>query len=149
MKVLLKKDVPGLGHVDEVHDVADGYGRNYLIPQGLAVKASEGRVKMAKERAASQEAHEERMREHAEALAEKLKDVTLDFTVKAGETGRLYGSITSSDIADAIERVVDIEVDRRNLLLERPIREVGEHTVELKLQGGVRAEVHVNVEAEA
>ena len=147
MKIFLKEDVPGVGKAMEVVDVADGYARNYLLPRELAVRATEGRIKAAKHYAKSQELRAERARERAEKLAELLTETTLNFEVKAGETGRLYGSITSSDIADALERELDRELDRRWLELERPIREVGEHTVELKLEGGVRAEVKVVVEA--
>lgn len=148
MKVFLKEDVPGVGEAMEVVEVADGYARNYLLPRELAVRATEGRIKAARQYAESQALRKQRARERALALAELLNDTTLSFKVKAGETGRLYGSITSADIADALERELDRELDRRWLELERPIREVGEHSIELKLEGGVRGHVKVVVEAD-
>ncbi|MBN1250167.1 MAG: 50S ribosomal protein L9 [Anaerolineae bacterium] len=148
MKVFLKEDVPGVGKAMEVVDVADGYARNYLLPRELGVRATEGRIKAAKQYAETQKLRTQRARERAAALAEMLKETTLTFKVKAGETGRLYGSITSSDITEALERELGRELDHRWLALERPIREVGEHTVDLKLEGGVRGHVKVVVEAE-
>jgi large subunit ribosomal protein L9 len=148
MKVFLKKDVPGVGKAMEVVEVADGYARNYLLPHDLAMRATEGRIKTAKQYAESQALRKQRARERAEALAEMLKETKLSFKVKAGETGRLYGSITSSDIADALERELGRELDRRWLEMERPIRDVGAHTVELKLEGGVRGYIKVDVEAD-
>lgn len=100
MKVFLKKDVSGVGTANEVVDVADGYARNYLLPQGLGVKATAGEVKVAKQYAESQALRVKRARERAEKLAALLSEKVLYFKVKAGETGRLYGSITSSDIVD-------------------------------------------------
>lgn len=148
MKVFLKKDVPGVGEAQEIVEVADGYARNYLLPQGLAVPATEGRVAVARQHAQAEARRELRAREKSEMMAEQLADKELRFAVKAGETGRLYGSITSSDIADKLGNMLDMEFDRRWIALERPIRDVGEHTVPLKLEGGVRSQVKVVVEAE-
>ena len=146
MKVFLKKDVSGVGKANEVVDVADGYARNYLLPHGLGVRANAGEIKVAKQYAASQELRAKRARERAEDLAKLLADKVLHFTVKAGEKGRLYGSITSANITDQLERELGIEIDHRWLVLDRPIREVGEHIVTLKLEGGVRGQVKVVVE---
>jgi large subunit ribosomal protein L9 len=148
MKIFLKEDVSGVGEAHEIVEVADGYARNYLLPRGVAVRATEGRIKAAKEYAASRERLEERAREHAEEVAAKLVEKTMTFKVKAGETGRLYGSITSGDVADKLQRMLDQEFDKRWVLLERPIRDVGEHDVELKLEGGVRGHIKVVVEVE-
>lgn len=148
MKIFLREDVSGVGKAHEIVNVADGYARNYLLPRGLAVRATEGRIKAAKEYAASRERLEERAREHAEKVAAELAEKTMSFKVKAGETGRLYGSITSADVADKLTRMLDQEFDKRWVMLERPIRDVGEHNVELKLEGGVRGKIKVVVEAE-
>ena len=147
MKVFLKKDVSGVGTANEVVDVADGYARNYLLPQGLGVRATAGEIKVAKQFAASRDLRAKRARERAEKLAALLSEKVLHFKVKAGETGRLYGSITSSDIVDQLVRDLDVEIDHRWLALDRPIREIGEHMVTLKLEGGVRCQVKVVVEA--
>jgi len=148
MKVFLKKDVSGIGKANEVVEVSDGHARNYLLPHGLAVRATAGRIKEAKQHAESKALKAKRARERAEELAKLLSERVLRFSVKAGEKGRLYGSITSSDIADQLARDLGVEIDHRWLSLDRPIREVGEHLVSLKLEGGVRGQVTVVVDAE-
>ncbi len=148
MKVFLKRDVPGLGKANEVKNVSDGYARNYLIPKGLAIPATQGNIKAAQTFAETQKTREMRIRERAQHIAERLEKTALKFKAKAGETGRLYGSVTSADIASTIERVLGIEFDKRWIVLERPLREIGEHVVEVKLEGGVRGKAHVVIEAE-
>jgi len=148
MKVFLKHDVPGLGKANEIKNVSDGYARNYLFPKGLATQASESNLKAAQTFVESQKARETRIRERALHIAGRLEKTPLKFKAKAGETGRLYGSITSADIAATIERVLGIEFDKHWLVLERPIREIGQHAVEVKLEGGVRGQAHVVVETE-
>ena len=147
MKVFLKQDVPNVGEEHEIVEVADGYARNYLLPQGFAVRATEGRIRQAREIAAAQRRQAERDQEHAEELADRLGEITLEFTMKAGETGRLYGSVTSADVADRLEETLGDEFDRRWLEME-PIRDLGEHEVDVNLEGGVRGQVKVVVEAE-
>lgn len=149
MKVFFKQDVPGVGKAYEIKNVADGYARNYLIPHGLAVPATSGQVKEAQDYVKTQHAKEDRVREHSLQIAERLKATPVHFKAKSGEKGRLYGSITSADVAEAIARVLGAEFDKRVVVLDRPIRELGEHIVELKLRGGVRGQVRVIVEAEA
>ncbi|MGC9394070.1 MAG: 50S ribosomal protein L9 [Anaerolineae bacterium] len=148
MKVFLKRDVPNLGKANEVKNVSDGYARNYLIPRGLAVPATKSNLKAAKVFAETQKAHEDRIREHSQHIAEQLKTKTFRFKAKAGETGRLYGSITSADIATEIGRVLNMTFDKHWLVLERPLRDTGTHVVDIKLDGGIRAQVHVVVETE-
>lgn len=149
MKVFLKRDVPGLGKANEIENVADGYARNYLFPKGLAVPASEGQVKTAREYVKSQQVREDRTRERSLKVAEQLMTTPLHFKAKAGEKGRLYGSITSADVAKAIGRVIGGKFDKCSVQMDRPIRELGEHSIAFKLKGGVRGEVRVLVEAEA
>ena len=148
MKVFLKRDVPGLGKANEVKNVSDGYARNYLFPKGLAAPATESNLKAAQVFAETQKAREDRIRERSEHIAEQLKTKTLKFKTKAGETGRLYGSITSADLATEIGRALNIAFDKHWIVLERPIREIGAHAVDIKLEGGVRAQAHVVVETE-
>jgi large subunit ribosomal protein L9 len=148
MKVVLKKDVKNQGKANEIIDVAPGYARNYLIPRGLAVPATEGEIKAAKEEREAVAEAEERRRERGEALADKLRQETFRFEVKAGETGRLYGSITAKDIAEAVSRKIRVDVDKRDVLLDDPIRELGAHVVDVKLGGGVRGQARVVVEPE-
>ena len=148
MKVLLLKDVYKLGRAGDVKRVADGYGRNYLIPQGLAVLATPGALKQVEHIRTTAATHRTALNKELGGLAQQLGKLTLTFPAKAGETGRLYGSITSADIAATIERVLGIEFDKHWLVLERPIREIGQHAVEVKLEGGVRGQAHVVVETE-
>lgn len=149
MKVFLKSDVPGLGKANEVKNVSDGYARNYLFPKGLAAPATESNLKAAQVFAETQKAREDRIRERGLRIAEQLKTTPLKFKAKAGETGRLYGSITSADIATTIGRALNMQFDKHWIVLERPLRDVGTHVVDIKLDGGVRAQAHVVVETEA
>jgi large subunit ribosomal protein L9 len=148
VKIILTHDVPNLGQAGDVKDVAAGYARNYLFREGLAVKASKGAMKDFERRRAADARREEKMAAHAEALAEKLGEVTLTFEAKAGETGHLYGSVTPSAIAEALEREVGEKFDRRKHILSDPLREVGEHTVSVRLSADVLAEVKVVVKPE-
>ncbi|MDX1615004.1 MAG: 50S ribosomal protein L9 [Candidatus Promineifilaceae bacterium] len=142
MKVLLREDVDNLGYAGEVLSVADGYGRNYLIPRGLAVKATEGVLREAatwRERAAAR--LEELRREH-QALSERILDTHLVFTARAGETGKLYGSVTSNDIVDQLNEELGTDVDRRAVTSE-PLRQLGEHQVTVRLSRDYTPQVTV------
>ena len=144
MKVLLKEDVDNLGYTGEVLKVADGYGRNYLIPRGLAVKASPGVLKQAhswRERAAVRLT--ELRREH-EALSLKINDTNLNFTARAGETGKLYGSITTADITEQLNEVLGTDVDRR-LVTGGPLRQLGEHRVTVRLSRDYQPQILVQI----
>jgi large subunit ribosomal protein L9 len=148
MKVLLTKDVPGLGKAGETAQVADGYGRNYLIPNEMAVLARPGLVRQAKERQRAQERRAARQAADARALAQKIETLSLNFQAKAGEQDKLYGSITSGDIAEQLEARLGQKFDRRKVLLEDPIRQLGTHQVEIKLAADVTGTVTVVVERE-
>jgi large subunit ribosomal protein L9 len=148
VKVILTKDVPNLGKAGAVKDVAAGYARNYLFREGLAVKASKGAMKDFERRRVADVRREEKMAARAEALAEQLAGITLTFEAKAGETGHLYGSVTPSAIAEALEREIGEKFDRRKQILSEPLREVGEHVVSVRLSADVVAEVKVVVQPE-
>ncbi|HEY63260.1 MAG TPA: 50S ribosomal protein L9 [Caldilineae bacterium] len=148
MKVMLIQDVEGLGLAGEIKEVAGGYAQHYLIPRGLAIAATKGVMKQAKAIREAAERRRARELNEAQALAEKLNQLTLRFTARAGESDRLYGSITSADIAEAIEREVGQAVDRRHIQLERPIRQLGTHQVSIRLMPNVTAEITVVVERE-
>ncbi len=147
MKVLLTQDVPELGKEGEIKQVARGYARNYLIPKGLAVVATPGAIREAEERARAQAEREARLSSWAEEMAQRLGELTLTFEAKAGPTGRLYGSITSADVADALERQLGEEFDRHNIQ-GAPLRDVGEHAVTVQITRSVSAQVQVVVRAE-
>lgn len=147
MKVLLIKDVYNLGRAGEVKKVADGYARNFLLPQKLAVKATTGSVKQVekiKEAAAKQR---ELLNAEMSELAEAIHGMQLEFTAKVGETGKLYGSITQQMIADAINQRINANIDRRQLETQ-PLREVGTHSVKVRLTYDLIPEVNVTVLSE-
>lgn len=143
MKVVLRQDVPKLGEAGSIQDVKPGYGRNYLIPQGMAVLATSGEVKTAEHNAAVKARKVVRQEQLLQALADKIAGKRLEFTVRAGEGGRLYGSITSAEIAEELAKVVGEEIDRRKVVLDEPIRNLGEHTVTVHLIGRLRPAITV------
>ncbi len=145
MKILLTEDVPSLGLAGEVHTVARGYARNYLIPRREAIIATRGALKQAEDirQAAIRKRAQERS--NADAQAEVLSGQQLLFNVRAGENDRLYGSITTSDIAESLEETVEFEVDRRRIVLNQPIRELGLYDVTMRLMTEVEATFAVAV----
>lgn len=147
MKVLLLKDVYKLGRAGDVKKVANGYGRNFLIPQGLATLATPGSLKqieMIRKRATEQR---EALNNEMSGVAEKLAELTVIFASKAGETGKLYGSITTQMIADAINEKLGLEIDRRDVETQ-PIRSLGEHTVLVRLTVDLIPEIKILVHRE-
>jgi large subunit ribosomal protein L9 len=148
MEVILKEDVVNLGHRGDVVKVADGYGRNFLLPRKLALQATlanKAVIEQMKSAAARRSASE---KAQAEELAAKLEPLALSFTRKTGENGHLFGSVTSADIAAAIESQ-GFEIDRRKIQLEEPLKTVGDFSVAIKLYREVTAHVKVTVLAEA
>lgn len=132
MKVMLLKDVYKLGRAGDVKKVADGYGRNFLIPQGLAVKATPGVLKQATRIAEAAAKERNRLNEELGDLAEQLKGLELAFPMKAGETGKLYGSVTTQMIADAVEQETGAVIDKRQIE-SQPIKTIGLHEVLVRL----------------
>ncbi len=132
MKVLLIKDVYKLGRAGDVKRVADGYGRNFLIPQGLAVLATAGALKQSEKIRAEATARRAILNEEMGSVAEQLAKVQLAFASKAGETGKLYGSITTQDVADAIQQKTGISIKRQQIDMQ-PLRVLGEHTIRIRL----------------
>lgn len=147
MKVLLKQDVENLGLAGEVYEVANGYGRNYLIPQGLAVIATPGVMNQAQVWRKKAEARRAQIRAEYQALAEQIKGVSLTFTARAGESGKLYGSITAAQITDGLNEALGIEIDRRKVDVE-PLRQLGTHKVMVRLSGDIHPEFTVRIESE-
>ena len=148
MEVLLKKDVKGVGHAGDIKKVADGYGRNYLIPQGLASQANQGAAKQAVQIKSTTERKEERERQSAWSRAEKISALTLNSRARGADTDRLFGSVTASDIALAIEQAVGQEIGKRQVDLEHPIRDLGMHKVPVHLMSNIIPEVTVVIERE-
>lgn len=147
MKVLLIKDVYNLGRAGEIKKVANGYGRNFLIPQKYAVMATPGALKQVEKIQAAAEKRRIALNEEMSGLAEKIAGVELYFTAKVGETGRLYGSITQQMIADAIAEKTGIEIDR-HWIESQPLRDAGVHDVKIRLTFDLVPEVKVTIESE-
>ncbi len=146
MEVILKKDVKGTGKEGDVVKVSPGYGRNKLIPSGVAIEATEANkraLKREKDNLAKKNAEEKAA---AEKLANSLKSKTITVKTKVGENGKLFGSITSMDIADAINSQTEHEIDRKKIVLNKPIKEVGLAEVEIKLYPEVTALVKIKIE---
>ena len=147
MKVLLLKDVYKLGHAGDVKKVADGYARNFLIPQRLATLATAAAIKQAETLRQNAAIARAKLNEELAGVAEKLNGLTVTFAVKAGETGKLYGSVTPAQIAEAIQRASGLEVDRRNVG-NQPLRELGEFKVPVRLTTDLIPSVNVIIHRE-
>lgn len=145
MKVILTKDVPKLGKSGEMKQVADGYATNYLIPHGVAVPAAGGAYRAWQHDIASREEKRQKEREGAEIAATRIASTTLTMGVKVGDGGKLYGSITSKDIADALARR-GIEIDRHKIDLDEPLKTLGTYKVAIKVYAGMTPEVTIVVE---
>lgn len=148
MKIVLRQDVPKVGETGSVQTVSNGYARNYLIPRGMAVVATTGELKLAAHNQAVKDRKIARQEESLRSLSEKIDGQRLKFTAKAGEQGRLYGSITASDVATALAAQISEDIDRRRVVLEEPLRALGEHHVTVHLVGRLRPQVTVVIEAD-
>jgi large subunit ribosomal protein L9 len=148
VKVVLRSDVEALGKKGDLVDVADGYARNYLVPRGLAMRATKGVVAQAAAMRRNREVREGREREAARELASRLASTRVEVKARAGEAGKLFGSVTSADIADALAAQTGVTVDRRALHLDEAIKELGAHEVPARLHADVTVTVGVDVVAE-
>jgi|APSaa5957512622_1039677.scaffolds.fasta_scaffold45690_2 large subunit ribosomal protein L9 len=147
MKVLLIKDVYNLGRAGDIKKVANGYGRNYLIPQELAILATPGALKQVDQIRSKASTNRDALNQELSGLAQQLSDLVLEFATKAGETGKLYGSITTQNIAAAIKEKINVEVDRREIETQA-IRTLGTHKVAIRLTMDLMPEVTVVVRRE-
>lgn len=147
MKVVFLQDVKGKGEKGEIKDVANGYAYNYLIPNKLAVAATAANIKEAKAFQESSEKRKEQELVQAQELAAKIAETTITIKTKAGESGKLFGAITSKQIGDALEEE-KLKVDRRKIVLSDPIKSMGTSIVEIKIHPDVIATLKVNVEEE-
>lgn len=145
MKVVLRADVDNVGKKGDVLDVADGFGRNYLVPKGLALVASKGVAAQAAAMRRSRDLKDARDRESAEVVARDLVATVIRIPAKAGAEGRLFGSVTSADVVEAVQAQAGVELDRRRLHLAEPIKSLGTHQVPVKLHADVEFLVTVEV----
>ena len=144
MDVILTENVKDLGLIGEVVKVKPGYGRNYLVPQGLAVEANASNLKELEHHKRQLARKAEKLSKEAADIKARIEAVECSFVHKASEEGKLFGSVTSADIADALTEK-GIEIDRRKILLDQPIKSLGEHGVEIKINAGVNATIKVTV----
>jgi len=148
MKVILRENVDGLGLIGDVVSVKPGYARNYLVPRGFALQADSGSLKELEHQKRQLEFKRQKMAADAEALKARIESLAFEFVERAGDEGKLFGSVTNMDI-EAKFKAAGVEIDRRKILLVEPIKTVGEHTVSIKLDAGLVAEVNVKVSAAA
>ena len=145
MKLILTQEVDGLGAPGDVVEVKDGYGRNYLVPRGLGIKWSRGGEKTIESIKSARTARAARDEDHAKEIKTKLEANAVNVKVRSGEGGRLFGAVTTSEIADAVTEVSGEKVDRRTIVVTNPIKTLGSHTVAVKLHDEVSATVALNV----
>ena len=148
MKVVFLQDVEGMAHIGEVKEVADGYGRNFLLPKKLALLATPGAMRQAETQRKVEVARLTRLDAEMTDLAKRLEATGITIRVKAGAEGKLFGSVSSADIAQGLLQVANLEVDRRKIELEEPIKQVGTYEVILRLTKTVSARLKVAVEPE-
>jgi large subunit ribosomal protein L9 len=145
MRVILLQDVKKIGQKGQIVNVKDGYGRNFLIPRGLAVEADEGSMRQLQHQQNVIQEKKDRQMSEAQRIKEKLEDIQVIIEAKTGEKGRLFGSINAGDIAEAIEKSARVEVDKRKIELDEPIKNLGEYQVSIRLYTGITAQVRVVV----
>lgn len=148
MKIILIEDVQGTGKKGDTVSVRDGYGRNFLVPRGLAIPATQGNVARFENIVRSVSNKKARDVQTAEELKARLQEITISIRKKAGEDGRLFGSVTHKDIVEAVKASTGVEIDKKFVRLEEPIKTTGEHIIVIHLQPEVNAEVKLEVEKE-
>lgn len=148
MKVILLKDVPGQGKRGDVINAAEGYARNYLLPRNLASEASQGKMKELAERQQANALKGEKVKQAAEELAARLEKITVVVQTKAGEGGKLFGSVNNKDVCDAMVLQHRIQLDKKKVSMKEPIKQLGEYSVVAKLHPDVHAEIKVRVVGE-
>ncbi|MFW6773129.1 50S ribosomal protein L9 [Nocardioides sp. CPCC 205120] len=147
MKLILTQEVDGLGAAGDVVDVKPGYGRNYLVPRGVAIAWTRGAEKTVESIKAARASRAVRDQAHAEEIKGKLEGTTVDVKVRSGQGGRLFGAVTVAEIADAIKGTTGEPVDKRTIVVTNPIKSLGAHAVSVKLHDDVSAAVSLNVQS--
>lgn len=147
MKVILLSDIKGVGKKDQIINANDGYARNYLFPKKLAVEANTGNLANLKAKQESNQFRKDMQKEEALKLADKMKNLTLQIKVKAGENGRIFGGVTSKEIAENLKNQYNIDVDKKKINLNETIKNIGSQTVDIKLYEGVIGKLKVEVKS--
>jgi large subunit ribosomal protein L9 len=148
MKVIFLKDVSSKGRRGEIKDVSDGYAYNYLIPKGLAIAATASAVTMVEAQSKSNAKHKALEREEMSKVAEQIEGKELSFKAKAASKERIHGSVTSADIAEELSKLTGYEIDKKKIVLDEPLRHLGEHRVIISFSKGIEASIKVNIEEE-
>lgn len=148
MKVILQKDVKNIGKKGEVVNVAEGYARNFLFPRGLAVEATTGNLRQVAQKQQVEAAKAERELKEAQEIGARLKSQTLKVTARVGEGGRLFGSVTTQELADQLRKQFSAEIDKRKIEIKEPIKSLGTHTITVKVHPKVHVSLKVDVVAE-
>jgi large subunit ribosomal protein L9 len=148
MRVILLDNVEGVGKRGEMQDVRDGFGRNFLIPRGLALPATSGNVKKLEERARVIIQRNERNVKTAESIKTRLEEAVLTIKKKSGVDGKLFGSVTPMEIAETIKKMLDVDVDKKDIRLTEPVKMIGAYTVDIHLEKGVHSQLKIEIEAE-
>ncbi|WP_114561315.1 50S ribosomal protein L9 [Desertihabitans aurantiacus] len=145
MKLILTREVSNLGNPGDVVEVKDGYGRNYLLPQGHAIKWTRGAEKQIADIKRVRDAREIRGLEHAQEVRDQIEQLSIQLSVRVHDSGRLFGAVTAADVATAIKKAGGPSVDKRSVEIAKPIKQTGKHTVGVKLHDGVTAHLPVEV----
>lgn len=148
MKVILKEDVKALGKKGKVCEVSDGYARNFLIPRGLAVEATQGNVQDLAHKQKQEELRKQKEKQAALDLSQKIENMDIIVKVKVGEKGRLFGSVTNKEIAEVLEKEYQLKLDKRKIEVKEPIKGLGEYQVTVKLHFEVTANLKIKIEAQ-
>ena len=148
MKVILKENIKGVGKKDQIINASDGYARNYLFPKNLAVEANNANMSKLKAKNDSAQYKKDQEKEEAKQIAEKLKKITIKVEVRAGENGKIFGGVSSKEIAENLEAQHKIKIDKKKINLKETIKTLGFHNVEIKLYEGVIGKLKVDVRGE-
>ncbi len=148
MKVILLDNVEGVGSKGETRDVRDGFGRNFLVPQGLAMPATKGNLKKVQEHAKTIMEKKDKDLKTAEELRHRLEETPVSVKKKSGVDGKLFGSVTAKDIVEAVKKGIGVDIDRRNVRIDEPIKMTGVYTVEIHLEKGIAAQLKLEIEEE-
>ncbi|HBS60773.1 MAG TPA: 50S ribosomal protein L9 [Firmicutes bacterium] len=145
MKVILQQEVKKVGKKGDIIEVSEGYARNFLLPKGLALEATSANINMLKQQKASEALKQQKLLEEAKALGEKVKGAAVTIKAKIGEGGRMFGSVTGKDVADALEKQHKLSLDKRKIELKDAIKSLGEYTVPVKIHTEVTVDLQVKV----
>ena len=145
MKVILKDNIKGVGKKNEVINASDGYARNFLFPKNLAVEATPENMQKLNSQNQAKQYRKDQEKEQAQEIAKKLEKITVEIKVQAGENGKIFGSVSSKEVAESLEKQYKIEIDKKKIEIKEPIKVLGTRTIEARLFEGVTGKIKINV----